>query len=179
MATEAEVLNQLNVENLGRSVDDVYTDLLTDIANDISARYRKQINKTTKESSGDLASSIDPIINKKGFTIDAAYYYDFVDLGVSGAPIRGIKPIDNKVTNGQYKFKTLKGSKDMFKRMRDLIPGDDSNVWGAIINIKKRGIKPHGITEAVITDEVLTKISDDLSKLTGIVVKAVFNKNFK
>lgn len=175
---EGDILNQLNVDSFGRSAGDVYGDFLTDVAKELTDEYKEQINKTTRGSGG-LASSVIPIPTAKGFTIEADFYYDFVDQGVSGAPAKGIKPIDNKVTNGRYKFKTLYGSREMFKRIRSIVPGDDSKVWGAMINIKKRGIKPHNITDAVITDEVLTKISDDLSKVTGIMIKAVFNKSTK
>ena len=43
----------------------------------------------------------------------------------------------------------------------------------------KYGIKPRNITANVMTDEVLTKIANDLAEVTGLMFQVSFTKNTK
>ena len=51
-----------------------------------------------------------------------------------------------------------------------------SHAFAVASNIKQRGLKPKHITESVITDELLERISNDLAELTGLVFEIKFTK---
>jgi predicted Zn-dependent protease len=52
-----------------------------------------------------------------------------------------------------------------------------SHAYAVASNIKQRGLKPKRITDNVITDEVLTKIANDLAEITGLMFEIKFDKN--
>lgn len=172
---ESAILNDLLSGGLGRT-EQVYSDYVSKIADDIVQAFKKQIKRST-DGSGSLAQSVIAKPNKDGFEIQADFYYKFVDEGVQGAPLpAGVKPIRQVVKNAPYKFKNLKVSKDMIKNIRSIVGGDISSVYAVAISIKKHGIKAKSITDNVITDQVLEQLSEDLTEVTGLMVDVIFEK---
>lgn len=174
---EADILRQLNLEDVGRSADDVYSDFITDVGNELIDLFREAIHKNTK-GSGTLASSLKTIPTSSGFAIEADYYYQFIDQGVNAAPKRqGLRYTRPLVQNSPYSFKHLGVGKNMERTIAQWSGVPIGQAYGIAISIKKHGIKGKGITDSVLTDEVLTKISEDLGKITGFLVKATFKKH--
>ena len=56
---------------------------------------------------------------------------------------------------------------------------DISQAYAIGVNIKRYGIKPKNITDKVVTDEMLERISQDLLTATGLIVTASFNSVFE
>lgn len=174
---EAEVLRQLGAKGLGKATDEVYIDFLTVIADDISENFRDYLRSNTN-GSGTLAQSITPNPKKDGFSIEADFYYDFIDEGVKAAPLpAGVKAIRSRFTGAsRFSFKSLKVGKRMENSIAEWTGRPLGQNYGVAVSIKKHGIHPQNITDNVITEEVLRKISEDLTELTGLAVQASFQK---
>jgi len=176
---EAEILRQLEAKDVGKKPEDIYKNILTDIADDIVRDFKAEIKKSTK-GSGTLAQSVVSKPTKDGFEVGADFYYKFIDDGVNAAPKNSklgyIRPL---VTGSPYSFKHLGVGKGMFKEIRSIVPGDDAKVYAVAVSIKKHGIKPHDITDNVITKELEERISLDLATLTGLAVQVVWEKNIE
>lgn len=174
---EAEILQQLNLENVGRSADAVYKDFITDVGNELIDLFRDRIASSTK-GSGTLASSLKAVPTETGFAIEADYYYDFIDSGVNAAPKKqGLKYTRPLVQNSPYSFKHLGVSSNMERKIAEWSGVSIGQAYGIAISIKKHGIQPKNITQSVITPEVLEKISTDLGKITGLIITATFKKH--
>ena len=174
---EADVLRQMNLEDLGRSADVVYKDFITEVADELIQQFRDKIQDNTK-GSGTLAQSVSPLIKKDGFVIEADYYYRFVDDGVNAAPKQqGLKYTRPLVQNSPYSFKHLGVGSNMERSIAQWSGVSIGQAYGIAISIKKHGIKAKGITDSVITNEVLEKISTDLGKVTGFIINATFKKH--
>lgn len=180
---EADVLRQLGAKGIGKATDEVYIDFLTVIADEISESFRDYLRSNTR-GSGTLAQSVTAKPQKNGFSIDADFYYDFIDEGVKGAPLpAGVKEIPkNQKGQGRFNgpsrfaFETIYSNKDMERSIAEYSGRPIGSNHGVVVNIKKRGIHPANITDNVITEEVLRKISEDLTELTGLAVQASFQK---
>ena len=122
---EAEVLRQLNLNNLGRSPEEVYTDFITETGNELIKLFKTEINKTTK-GSGTLAQSLKVLPKSTGYEITADRYYDYINEGVNAAPrTKGILDYFNE--NSLYLFE----------------PGDPNNLKQAILDVYS-GKDTHG-----------------------------------
>lgn len=175
--SEADVLRQLNLEDLGRSADDIYSDFLTDVGNDIIKLFKREINDNTK-GSGTLAQSLSVLPKTGGFEITADFYYQFIDDGVNAAPRRqGLKYTRPLVQNSPYSFKHLGVGRQMERSVAQWSGASIGQAYGIAISIKKHGIKGHNITENTLTDDVLEKIAEDLGKVTGFFVTATLKKH--
>ena len=174
---EVEELRKLERKGIGADPSDLYIDRLTVLADEIVQEFKDKIKESTK-GSGTLAQSVTSIPTKNGFEVQADFYYKFIDDGVNAAPKNSklgyIRPL---VTGSPYSFKHLGVGKGMFEEIRSIVPGDDAKVYAVAVSIKKHGIKPHDITDNVITDELTERISEDLATLTGLAVQVVFEKN--
>jgi len=185
--TEGEILRALASGGLGKGemteskANDLYLEVIREISKDLTASFRNQIEKDTKSDNGALKGSVIPIPTKNGFEIEADYYYKFIDKGVSGVGqfSGSISPIRSVVTNGVYQFKNLGVPKAMANSIREWAGGSIEQAYAISVNIKNYGIKPKNITDKVITDEVLDRISQDLLTATGLIVEVTFNKVFE
>lgn len=177
---EADILNELDAQNIGKSVDNVYRDFITDIGNELQEAFRKYTNDHTK-GSGTLAQSFVAKPEKNGFVINADFYYNFIDLGVQASPLPpGIKPTRKQFTgNSPYAFESLFVPERMERSIAQWTGKPIGANYGVAVSIKKHGIEPKNITSNVITDEVLQRIADDLSQITGIAVSAMFERTEK
>ena len=178
---EAEILRQLEQQGVGVDPKEMYSNIITEIGNDLIDSFRKQIEKDTKSDNGALKSSVVVVPSKNGFDIEADYYYKFIDEGVSGVGqfSGAVSPIRSVVANSPYSFKHLGVPEAMVSSIREWSGASISQSYAIAVNIKNYGIKPKNITESVITEEVLERISDDLLTVTGLTIEVVFNKAFK
>lgn len=174
---EADILRQLGAKGIGKGTDEIYRDLISELADSITETFREYTRKNTR-GSGTLGQSFKAEPNKNGFTISADFYYDFINEGVKGAPLpAGIKSVPRTFNgNSRFSFKTLKVGKDMEKSIAEWTGRPIGQNYGVAINIKKRGIHPKNITDNVIDQEMLDKIGKDLTDLTGLAVEATFDK---
>jgi hypothetical protein len=186
--TEGEILRVLEGSGIGKGTftesqaKDAYLELIAEIGNGIAILFKDQIDKDTKSDSGTLGQSAIPIPTKNGFEIQADYYYKFIDDGVSGVgQFHGATtPIRSVVSNGVYSFKNLGVPEAMARRIKDMPGvGSMSHAYAIGVNIKNYGIKPKNITDKVVTDAMLERISQDLLTATGLIVTASFNSVFK
>jgi len=154
-----------------------YDKLILQLGYDISEQFRVQILKDTKSTNDTMANSVEPLPTKNGFEITAEFYYKFIDDGVSGVgQFSGANsPIRSVVSNGLYSFKNLGVPQSMAKSIREWSGASISQAYAIGVNIKNYGIKPKNITDKVVTDAMLERISQDLLTATGIIVTASFN----
>jgi len=184
--TEGEILRALAGSGLGKGFDEVkaetaYELIIKKIGDDIVDSFRTQIEKDTKSDNGALKASVEPIFKGKGFQIEADYYYKFIDDGVSGVGqfSGAMSPIRSVVSNGLYSFKNLGVPEAMANSVREWSGASISQAYAIAVNIKRYGIKPKNITDKVVTDEMLERISQDLLTATGLIVTASFNSVFE
>lgn len=177
---EADILRQLGAKGIGKATDEVYRDLITDLADSITEKFREYTRKNTR-GSGTLGQSFKAEPAKNGFTISADFYYNFIDDGVSGVGETG-RENEKKRKGGvvfqksPYKFKHLRIGSKMEKSIAEWTGRPIGTNWGVAINIKKYGIHPKNITDNVIDQEMLDKIGQDLTDLTGLAFQVTFDK---
>jgi len=184
--TEGEILRALAGSGIGSGkftdsqMVSAYDKLILSLGNDIVDSFRTQIEKDTSSQNGALKGSVIPIPTKNGFEIQADYYYKFIDDGVSGVGqfSGATSPIRSVVSNGLYSFKNLGVPQSMAKSIREWSGASISQAYAIGVNIKNYGIKPKNITDKVVTDAMLERISQDLLTATGIIVTASFNSVF-
>lgn len=184
--TEGEILSILTSEGMGTGkfsntqMISAYDKIILELGNDVSDQFRKQIEKDTKSDNGALKSSVVVVPSKDGFDIKADYYYKFIDGGVSGVGQfgdgGGMRPV---VSNGLYSFKNLGVPEAMANSIREWSGASIDQAYAIAVNIKNYGIKPKNITDKVITEEVLERISEDLLTVTGLMIEVTFNKSFE
>ena len=178
---EAKILQQLHNKDFGKESEQVYTNVITELSDEIVKNYKKIIDKTTKSDSGTLKQSIIAIPSKNGFEIEADFYYKFIDDGVSGVGQlpAGVNPIRSIVTNSPYSFKNKFVPTRMASSIREWSGASMEQSYAIAVNIKTYGIKPQNISDQAITDELLERISSDLATVTGLIVEVSFEKAFK
>ena len=177
---EAEILRQLERDGLGADPKEMYSNIITDIGNDLMKQFRTVIEKETSSTNGALKSSVTVLPSQNGFDIEADYYYKFIDDGVSGVGkfSDGKSPIRSVVSSGLYSFKNLGVPKAMANSIREWSGASIEQSYAIGVNIKNYGIKPKNITDTVITDAVLERIAEDLATVTGLNIEARFNSAF-
>ena len=174
---EAEILRQLEAQNIGANPKDFYKGFISDLADDIVKAFKTEIKNTT-HGSGALSQSVVAIPKKDGFQVDADFYYKFVDDGVNAARQQpsGVKHTRPLVQNSPYSFKNLGVSREFARSMAEYVGSNISAQYAVAVSIKKHGIKAHDITDKVISDKVLDRIAEDLSTVLGLTVGVVFEK---
>jgi hypothetical protein len=101
------------------------------------------------------------------FEIQADDYYKFVDQGVNGIAVNHASVFSFRYPGVSY---------NMAKAIQEWKGLEMSHAFAVASNIKQRGLKPKHITESVITDELLEKISKDLAEVTGLTFEIKFTK---
>lgn len=185
--TEGDILRALSESGVGvgkfteSNGVSAYQKMILEISNDLMDSFRVQIEKDTKSDNGALKSSVTVVPTAGGADIVADYYYKFIDSGVDGVGQfgAGMSPIRGVQTGSPYKFKNLGVPSVMAQSIREWSGASIEQSYAIAVNIKNYGIKPKHITESVITDEVLERISNDLLRATGLIVEIAFEKSIK
>lgn len=184
--TEGDILRALSESGVGvgkfteSNGVSAYQKMILEISNDLMDSFRVQIEKDTKSDNGALKSSVTVVPTTGGADIVADYYYKFIDSGVDGVG-RNIDAsrVPGLVTGSPYKFKNLGVPSVMAQSIREWSGASIEQSYAIAVNIKNYGIKPKHITESVITDEVLERISNDLLRATGLIVEIAFENSIK
>ena len=145
----------------------VYEKFILTVGNQVTADLREYIQQNANNT-GALAQSV--VYFPTGvlsFEIQADDYYKFVDQGVNGIA---------QNQGSAFSFKTPFVSYNMAKAIQEWKGLDMSHAFAIATNIKQRGLKPKHITDSVITDELLEKISKDLAEVTGLTFEIKFEK---
>ncbi len=117
-----------------------------------------------------MAASIIPVpTGNLSFRLEADDYYPFVDQGVNA--------VGTNNYGSQFSFNYPGVSHNMATAISQWKGLEMSHAYAVASNIKQRGLKPKRITDNVITDEVLTKIANDLAEITGLMFEIKFDKN--
>ncbi len=147
----------------------VYDKFLIEVSNQLATEFRDYTKKVASNT-GALAASIIPVpTGKLSFRLEADDYYPFVDQGVNA--------VGTNNYGSQFSFNYPGVSHNMATAISQWKGLDMSHAYAVSYNIKQRGLKPKRITDNVITDEVLTKIANDLAEITGLMFEIKFDKN--
>ena len=145
----------------------VYEKFILNVGNKVTADLREYIQKNASNT-GALAQSVVYFpTGALSFEIQADDYYKFVDQGVNGIAVNHASVFSFRYPGVSY---------NMAKAIQEWKGMDMSHAYAIATNIKQRGLKPKNITESVITDELLERISNDLAELTGLVFEIKFEK---
>ena len=145
----------------------VYEKFILNVGNKVTADLREYIQKNASNT-GALAQSVVYFpTGALSFEIQADDYYKFVDQGVNGIAVNHASVFSFQYPGVSY---------NMAKAIQEWKGMDMSHAYAIATNIKQRGLKPKNITENVITDELLERISNDLAELTGLVFEIKFEK---
>ena len=105
-------------------------------------------------------------------TVESDEYYKFQDQGVN--------PVGQQKFQTPYSFNFPAVTKNHALAIKQWKGYDLSHAYASASATKnKYGIKPRNITENVMSDEVLERISNDLATLTGLMFQVSFTKNTK
>lgn len=174
---EAWIVESLDNAGVGRYDFQIHKNFFTELGNKIVKEFREVVEKETGDTSGHLKSTIVPIPSPKGFDIEGAFYFKFIDDGVNAAPrVGGLSYEKNRVTGAPFGFKNLGVGSNFAKSIRESYGYSMSDAYGVAKGIKKYGIKPKNITEKVITDNFLEKVSEDIATILGLAVEVTFDK---
>lgn len=147
----------------------VYDRFLIEISNQLATEFRDYTKKVANNTGG-LAASIIPVpTGQLSFRLEADDYYPFVDQGVNA--------VGSNNYGSQFSFNYPGVSHNMATAISQWKGLEMSHAYAVASNIKQRGLKPKRITDNVITDEVLTKIANDLAEITGLMFEIKFDKN--
>ena len=176
---EAEILRQLERQDIGKDASKVYITALTVLADQVVQDFKDVIEKETRSDNGALKASIVPFdLSNKGFSIEGDFYYKFIDDGVSGVgSFKGVPQHRQVVSGAPYQFKNLFVPSKMVKSIREWSGASIEQSYAIAVNIKNYGIKPKNITDQVWNDTTIQRVSDDLSEITGLAVTVVFEKS--
>jgi hypothetical protein len=147
----------------------VYEKFILELSNKLIEEFRDYIGKNAKNTGG-LQSSVAYVpTGKLSFRLEADDYYPFVDQGVNA--------VGTNNYGSQFSFNYPGVSHNMATAISQWKGLEMSHAYAVASNIKQRGLKPKRITDNVITDEVLTKIANDLAEITGLMFEIKFDKN--
>lgn len=170
---ELDFLNALGISNseLGQP-ENAYEKFILQLSKDVTKEFRDYISKNVRNTGGLAQSIIYFPTGAMSFEIQADDYYKFMDEGVNAVGTRN--------QNSSYSFKTPYVSSNHAKAIQQWKGYTLPHAYAsASLSKNKYGLKGHHITENVMTDETLNKISNDLAAVTGLMFNISFTKNTK
>lgn len=157
-----------------------YEKLILEIANKVTDDFKEYISANVMNTGALMQSVVYMPTGAFSFEIQADQYYLFQDQGVNAAPeVPGYAYKRTRVTGSIYSFKYSSPGKNMATAIQQWKGGSMSQAYATASSIKMHGLQPKHITENVMTDEVLNKISADLATVTGLIFNVSFTKNTK
>ena len=147
-----------------------YEKFILALSKQLVKEFREYTEKNVSNT-GALASSIIPFpTGEMSFEIQADDYFKYQDQGVSS--------IDGNKYDTPYSFTLPYVTKNHAKAIQQWKGYDLSHAYAsAYVTKHKYGIKPRNITENVMTEDVLKRISNDLAEVTGLMFEVSFTKN--
>lgn len=168
-----DFLEGLGISNAELSQPETaYEKFILSLANQVTDQFREYISNNVHNKGGLAASVVYFPTGEMSFEIQADDYYKFQDEGVN--------PVSKSKFPTNYSFKLPFVTKSHAMAIREWKGYDMSHAYASAAATKfKYGIKPRNITANVMTDEVLTRIANDLAEVTGLMFQVSFTKNTK
>ena len=166
------------LKNLGVSKADLakpanaYEEMLMDMAKELMMRI-KATTQNKAQNTGGLAASIG--VMPKGqlsIAIDADFYFKFMDEGVN--------PVTGKRFDTPYSFKSPQVAPSHVSALQSWKGYSPQRAYASAYVTKNRyGLKPRNILKDTINEDLLKKMSNDLSTLMGMTLEVQFTNNTK
>ena len=163
------------LETLGISEDQLdqpqnaYERFMVELSKQITKELKEYIQKNAFNKGGLFQSVIPVPTGAMSFEIQADQYFKFIDEGVN--------PIGKKTFQTPYAFRSPFVSANHAAALKEWKGYDTKRAYAsAYVTKHKYGIKPRSILNNVLTEDVLTRIGNDLEQLTGLMFDVKFNK---
>lgn len=148
----------------------VYEAFILELSNKLTDNFRDYIFNNVNNTGGLAAATIAYTTGPLTITVESDEYYKFQDQGVN--------PVGQQKFQTPYSFNFPAVTKNHALAIKQWKGYDLSHAYASASATKnKYGIKPRNITEKVMSDEVLERISNDLATLTGLMFQVSFTKN--
>ena len=148
----------------------VYEAFILELSNKLTKNFRDYIFNNVNNTGGLAAATIAYTTGPLTITVESDEYYKFQDQGVN--------PVGQQKFQTPYSFNFPAVTKNHALAIKQWKGYDLSHAYASASATKnKYGIKPRNITEKVMSDEVLERISNDLATLTGLIFQVSFTKN--
>ena len=148
----------------------VYEAFILELSNKLTDNFRDYIFNNVNNTGGLAAATIAYTTGPLTITVESDEYYKFQDQGVN--------PVGQQKFQTPYSFNFPAVTKNHALAIKQWKGYDLSHAYASASATKnKYGIKPRNITENVMSDEVLERISNDLATVTGLMFQVSFTKN--
>ena len=155
-----------------------YEKLILQIANKVTDDFKEYIAVNVMNTGALMQSVVYMPTGAFSFEIQADQYYLFQDQGVNALPnVPGYNYKRATVSGSAYSFRTPYVSDKMATAIQAWKGGSISKAFATASSIKHHGLQPKHMTDNVMTDDVLNKISSDLATVTGLIFDVSFTKN--
>lgn len=168
---ELDFLNELGISDseLGQP-ENAYEKFILQLSKDVTKEFREYISNNVRNTGGLAQSIIYFPTGALSFEIQADDYYKFMDEGVNA--------VGTQNQSSSYSFRTPFVSSNHAKAIQQWKGYTLPHAYAsAYVSKNKYGLKARNITENVMTDETLTRISNDLATITGLMFDISFTKN--
>lgn len=162
------------LEGFGMSKSDVeqpatvYQKFIVEVSNKMIEDLRTYI-KANANNSGGLASSVVPFpTGALSFEIQADDYFKFQDQGVNS--------VGSNNHGSEFSFRYPGVSPRMANAIQQAYGVTSSHAYAISYNIKQHGIRPKNIIDNVLNEDVLDRIANDLTEVTGLIFSIKFDK---
>lgn len=173
MADNFEFLKNLGISKADLAKpENAYEQMLLDLAKQLTLDLRDAVENKANNTGG-LASSMAALPDgKMKVSIDADFYFKFMD--------EGVEPTSGKRYDSPYKFKHKNVSANHIEALKSWkgLTEEEAYAVGYVMKNKK-GIKPRNIIDDTVTQDTLKKMSNDLSTLMGMTLEVQFTNNTK
>ena len=148
----------------------VYEAFILELSNNLTDNFRDYIFNNVNNTGGLASATIAYTTGPLTITVESDEYYKFQDQGVN--------PVGQQKFQTPYSFNFPAVTKNHALAIKQWKGYDLSHAYASASATKnKYGIKPRNITENVMSDEVLERISNDLATVTGLMFQVSFTKN--
>lgn len=165
------------LEGFGISTSDVeqpknvYDKFLLDVGNRVTKDLSDYIKKNVNNTGGLAASVVYFPTGSLSFEIQADSYFKFQDEGVNA--------VGSNNHGSRFAFRYPGVSPKMATAIKQAYGVTSSHAYAISYNIKQHGIRPKKIIESVLNEQVLDRIANDLSEVTGLIFTIKFDKSTK
>ena len=149
----------------------VYERFILAVAQKITDELRDAVSAKARNT-GALAQSV--VYFPSGqltFEIQADDYYSYMDEGVNA--------VGSNNYGSRFSFQYPGVSHNMATAISQWKGMEMSQAYATAYNIKQKGLRPRNITDSVFNDDTLTRITNDLATVTGLMFDITFTKNTK
>ncbi|CAB4154149.1 hypothetical protein UFOVP633_16 [uncultured Caudovirales phage] len=159
----------ISEQELGQP-ENAYEKFILQLSKQVTKNFKEYINQNARNTGGLAQSVVYFPTGSLSFEIQADDYYKFMDEGVNA--------VGTNNQQSSYSFRTPYVSSNHAKAIQQWKGYTLPHAYAsASLSKNKYGLKGHHITDNVMTEEQLTKISNDLASVTGLMFTVSFEKN--